>query len=126
MSKIKTVPSGGIHLIIEMYGAKNLTDAGRCRIAMKEAAEKAGATVLSIHVHDFKTQDMPEAGFTGVAVLAESHISVHTWPEENYAAWDIFMCGDSQPEKALAVLNKYFHPEKVITKHLQRGVIPKL
>ena len=59
--------------------------------------KEAGATLLHIHLHTFTDG----GGISGVAVLAESHISVHTWPEKGYAAFDVFMCGDAEPRKAL-------------------------
>jgi len=58
---------------------------------LREAVLQAGATLLHIHLHHFT----PNGGISGVAVLAESHISVHTWPERNFAAFDVFMCGDA-------------------------------
>ena len=58
-----------------------------------------------------------------VAVLAESHISVHTWPERGYAAFDVFMCGSAEPRKAVAVLEKAFAPKRVVIGHHKRGVV---
>ncbi|MDE4942766.1 adenosylmethionine decarboxylase, partial [Francisella tularensis] len=75
-------------------------------VAMREAVEKDKATLLHIHLHHFKTN----CGISGVAVLAESHIRVHTWPEYGVAACDIFMCGDSKPNKSREVLESYFKP----------------
>jgi S-adenosylmethionine decarboxylase len=64
----------------------------------------------------------PNGGISGVAVLAESHISVHTWPERNFAAFDVFMCGDAEPEATIPVFRDAFQPEKIsISEHL-RGV----
>ena len=64
-----------------------------------------------------------EQGISGVAVLAESHISVHTWPERDYIAFDIFMCGDTNPQAAAAYLIKNLKPKKKILKKIKRGVI---
>jgi len=64
---------------------------------------------LHIHLHHFT----PNGGISGVAVLAESHISVHSWPERDFAAFDVFMCGDSEPEKAIEVLKAAFAPQRV-------------
>ena len=75
-------------------------------------------TLLHIYLHHFGE----EQGVSGVAVLAESHISVHTWPERNFAAFDIFMCGSCDPEAALPVLRKYFLPEDVKVEIQKRGV----
>ena len=62
----------------------------------------AGATLLHIHVHPFS----PYGGLSGVAILAESHISFHSWPEARFASWDIFMCGATEPEKAIQLLQQ--------------------
>lgn len=110
----------GKHLIFEMEGATNLQDPELGKKALKEAAEKAGATVLSVTVHDFKTEDMDQSGFSGVAVLAESHISVHTWPEFGYAAFDVFMCGDSDPVIAMNVLQEFFDPKEIHSEMIER------
>ena len=63
---------------------------------------------LHLHFHRFGK----EQGISGVAVLAESHISVHTWPERNYIAFDIFMCGDTNPELVCRIFNKILNPKK--------------
>lgn len=109
----------GTHLILDFWGAQALDELGRMEQAMRDAVHVAGATLLHIHLHHFT----PNGGISGVAVLAESHISVHTWPERNYAAFDIFMCGDAQPELAIPTLKQAFNPRRmVITEHL-RGII---
>ncbi|WP_395374049.1 adenosylmethionine decarboxylase [Marinicella sp. W31] len=109
----------GTHLIIDLWGAKNLDDLAIMEQAMREAVEKAKATLLHIHLHHFT----PNGGISGVAVLAESHISVHTWPERNYAAFDVFMCGHAEPEQAILVFNKYFEPHNYDVKTILRGEI---
>jgi len=109
----------GTHLIVDFWGAKNLGDLELMDRAMREAVIEAKATLLHIHLHHFQ----PNGGISGVAVLAESHISVHTWPERDFAAFDVFMCGESEPEKAIAVLRKYFEPDRVVeTTHLRGRV----
>lgn len=111
----------GTHLILDLWEATGLDELDRMEQAMREAIAVAGATLLHIHLHHFT----PNGGISGVAVLAESHISVHTWPERNYAAFDIFMCGDAMPEMAIPVLKRAFSPERmVISEHL-RGVVNK-
>ena len=102
----------GKHLIIEFNGASNLTDHDVAESVFEKAVEAAGATLLNINLHSFKTEEMQEAGFTGVAILAESHMSIHTWPELGYAALDVFMCGDADPLLALPALEEQFKPEK--------------
>ena len=63
------------------------------------------------------------AGVSGVAVLAESHISIHTWPERDYAALDIFMCGDTQPEKAINVFEDAFETTNIEVTEYLRGKV---
>ena len=83
-------------------GIENLDDEVFLRSAITQAAERAGATLLNLITHQFQPQ-----GVTGLALLAESHISIHTWPEAGYAAVDVFTCGDhTMPEKACAVLSE--------------------
>jgi S-adenosylmethionine decarboxylase len=112
----------GTHLIIDLWGACRIDDLGLMEHTMREAVDVAGATLLHIHLHHFT----PNGGISGVAVLAESHISVHTWPERQYAAFDIFMCGDAKPELAIAVLQNAFTPEKLnVSEHLRGMSINK-
>ena len=108
----------GTHLLIDFWGAHNLTDLNLMETKFRECVEKCGATLLHIHLHHFT----PNGGISGVAVLAESHISVHTWPERGYAAFDIFMCGDAQPEKAIPILKSAFKPERIIVGEQLRGL----
>ncbi len=109
----------GTHIILDCWGASHLDDIRHIEKALRKAVDVAGATLLHIHLHHFT----PNGGVSGVAVLAESHISIHTWPERDYAALDIFMCGETQPEKAITVFEEAFETDKVtVTKHL-RGVI---
>lgn len=108
----------GIHQIVEFYDAKNLEDPAPISDVLKEAAEAANAQVLKIEAHDFGER----AGFTAVALLAESHMSLHTWPEHGYVAIDIFLCGDAKPGQAVAVLERYFAPETVVQKSIERGL----
>jgi len=109
----------GTHLIADFWGASHLDDLSRMEKALREAVEKAKATLLHIHLHHFT----PNGGISGVAVLAESHISVHSWPERNYAAFDVFMCGDSEPAKAIEVLEAAFTPSKVGVENILRGEV---
>lgn len=99
----------GTHLLLDLWNAKHLDDIGHVENAMRECVDACGATLLHIHLHHFT----PNGGISGVAILAESHISVHTWPERNYAAFDVFMCGDAEPENSIAVLKRAFFPKKM-------------
>lgn len=108
----------GKHLILDFWGARELDNPALMEKTLRVCVEAAGATLLHIHLHRFS----PSGGLSGVAVLAESHISVHTWPENDFAAFDIFMCGDARPEKAVDVLKDAFQPQSVsVIEHL-RGV----
>ncbi len=86
--------------MVDLFGARKLDDVEHVERTLQRCVEAAGATLLHMHVHPLK----PTGGVTGVAVLAESHISVHTWPESGYAAFDVFMGGAANPERAVHVL----------------------
>lgn len=111
------VEYAGTHLIVDLIGASGLDDIDLIEETMRRCVDEAGATLLHIHLHHFT----PNFGVSGVAVLAESHISIHTWPERGYAALDVFMCGDAQPERCLDVLEEVFRPEKLRVKAFLRG-----
>ena len=109
----------GTHLILDLWGAKHLDDLMQMETALRDCVDKCSATLLHIHLHRFS----PSGGISGVAVLAESHISVHTWPEREFAAFDIFMCGESMPDESITVLKRAFLPSVMkITENL-RGVV---
>lgn len=110
-------PALGQHVIAEFYGAVHLLDPVAAEDVLRAAAIAAGATVLQVSTHDFGDR----AGFTGVALLAESHISIHTWPEHGFAAIDIFMCGDADPGRSVAVLADHFQPAHREVQVLRRG-----
>lgn len=106
----------GTHLIVDLWEASGLDSIAHIESVLKRCVEVAGATLLHFHLHRFS----PE-GVSGVAVLAESHISIHTWPEVGYAALDIFMCGDAEPHKAIRVLEEGFQAGRVELNDLKRG-----
>jgi len=110
----------GTHLIIDLIGAKNLDDIDHIEAALRDCVSAAGATLLHIHLHHFT----PNGGVSGVAVLAESHISIHSWPECGYAALDVFMCGHAEPHRTIDVLRTAFEPTHIaIGEHLRgKGV----
>ena len=94
----------GKHCILELYDcdARKLDDEAFLKTTITTAAKRAGATLISLIAHRFEPQ-----GVTGLALLAESHISIHTWPESCYAAVDVFTCGDhTMPEEACEVLRR--------------------
>ena len=111
------VRCAGAHLIIDLYGAERLDDIDHIEAALRRAVNAASATLLHIHLHHFE----PNGGVSGVAVLAESHISIHTWPENGYAALDVFMCGKANPDACIPVLRDAFAPKNIAVSELLRG-----
>ena len=109
----------GTHVLLDVWGARHLDDPEYIERAMRRAAAASGATVLHVHLHRFGDG----GGVTGVAVLAESHISVHTWPERGFAAFDVFMCGRCRPELAAETLRSALDPERAETSITRRGVV---
>lgn len=107
----------GSHLLIDFWGMKYF-DIDYIQKSIEEAAIKAKATVLYSYYHPFGN----DYGMSGVTVLAESHISIHTWPEKEFAAIDIFMCGDCDPEVALSHLVEKFNPSRVEKNMQRRGI----
>ena len=111
------VAYSGAHLLIDLWDADRLDDIGYIKKTLIECVAACKATLLHIHLHQFSDS----GGISGVAVLAESHMSVHTWPERGYAAFDVFMCGDAEPLNAVEILRSAFNPEKLEMKELLRG-----
>ncbi len=108
----------GTHLLADLHGCAGLDDAALIEGALRDAAAAAGATVLDVRLHRFG----PGAGVTGVALLAESHISIHSWPEHGYAAIDIFLCGARHdPQAALVVLRDRLKATRAETHEIARG-----
>ena len=108
----------GSHLLLDLWGANNLEDPDQVEQVLSAAAEAAGATVLHAHIHRFESG----GGVSGVVVLAESHISIHTWPERNFAAIDIFMCGACDPYNSIPKIRDFFSPDKLNVSEQKRGV----
>jgi S-adenosylmethionine decarboxylase len=110
------VRCAGVHLIVDLHGAERLDDIDHIEATLRHCVEAARATLLHIHLHHFQP-----SGVSGVAVLAESHISIHTWPEAGYAALDVFMCGTADPDKCIPVLREAFSAKRVDVNELLRG-----
>lgn len=109
----------GTHYILELYGcpAELLDNHDFVRDAVRQASEYAQSTLLDITSHKFHPQ-----GVTAIGLLAESHLSVHTWPEHGYAAIDIFTCGrESTPDAACDFLVRHFQAERHSLLVLPRG-----
>lgn len=110
------VRCAGVHLIIDVYGGRRLDDIDHVDATLRRCVDAAGATLLHLHLHHFQPD-----GVSGVAVLAESHISIHTWPEAGYAALDVFMCGSANPDKCVPILREAFSAKRVAVSELLRG-----
>lgn len=111
----------GTHLILDLWDGERLDDQDHIEATLRRIVEKAKATLLHIHLHRFT----PNGGISGVAVLAESHISVHTWPERSYAAFDVFMCGDAVPHVAIEELREAFSTARVEVVEHRRGILAR-
>lgn len=111
------IGAAGVHVLLDFWGARPLDDIEHAERALRQAADAAGATVLHVHVHRF----VSTGGISGVAVLAESHVSIHTWPEQGYAALDIFLCGKCDIEAAVAALRSALTPSKSRIRTFRRG-----
>ncbi len=111
----------GKHLLVEYWGceADVLDDVEAVEALMKRAAEAAGATLVESVFHRFCPQ-----GVSGVVVVEESHLSIHTWPETGYAAVDFYTCGDCEPERAHEELRRVLRPRRAEKVQVRRGMGP--
>ncbi|RLD92069.1 MAG: S-adenosylmethionine decarboxylase proenzyme [Aquificota bacterium] len=109
----------GRHVLVEFYGCDSeaLNNKKRLERVMRKAAVESGATVVSSVFHLFNPH-----GASGVVVIAESHLTIHTWPEYGYAAVDLFTCGDSvDPWIAFEKMKEYLQAEQMFTMEIKRG-----
>jgi S-adenosylmethionine decarboxylase len=113
------VEATGQHILVDFHGVRPslLNNVNQLEEQIRQAALCSGATVLSCHFHHFGEG----LGVTGVAVLAESHISIHTWPELEFAALDVFMCGKLDPNLATEYMVEYLKPRTHQIKCIERG-----
>jgi len=117
LTKETNLNYAGIHLIAEFWNGKIIEDPKKIKRILTEAVKKSNNTPLEIAIHKFSPQ-----GITGVVLLAESHVALHSWPEINYLAIDIFTCGTKAiPHKALEHFKKVFQPKKVRVIEVKRG-----
>ena len=110
-------PFAGVHLLIDMWGAMHLKELEFIDQALRNAAKAAGASVLHSYYHQFSSN----GGISGTVILAESHMSIHTWPELKFAAFDVFMCGACNPRDTVPVLNSAFSPASTNIREYRRG-----
>lgn len=114
------MPTIGSHCILEMYDcpAEILDDLELIEAALRDAAKVSKSTLLSATAHRFEPQ-----GVTALGLLAESHISIHTWPELGYAAADVFTCGEQcLPEAACQHLASALHADRYDLRIMERGL----
>lgn len=111
--------SVGRHLVLELWGCENLNSPEIVERALLDIVEALSLTLLSLNVHPFSP-----IGVTGVAIVSESHVVIHTWPELGYAAVDVFTCGEQRnPEDAVPVLREHFSPERIQIMEMTRGLV---
>jgi S-adenosylmethionine decarboxylase len=106
-------------LILELWQASGLSNRALVESALLASAEVDGATLLKMDIHVSSST----GGITGVAILAESHIAIHTWPERGYAAPDLFMCGDAMPHRAIPIIRSAFSPARITMVEHKRGIV---
>jgi S-adenosylmethionine decarboxylase proenzyme len=107
------------HLLIELHDCDSniLNDSNQVKDIFIDAAKQGKATIVNDLFHEFSPH-----GLTGVLVITESHLSIHTWPEFNYAAVDVFSCDDKlNGDKIKQILEKEFNSKEVYTKIINRG-----
>ncbi len=112
----------GLHILADLYGVDfdKLDHVEDVRELLEGAVKYAGLSKLSSHFHQFYPH-----GATGVILLEESHISIHTWPEHGYAAIDVYTCGGKEKTfKAMEYILKVLKPKRVDEKVAERGVVP--
>lgn len=111
----------GRHVLADLHGADAgmLGDASAIEAALTRAALAAGATPIFAKFHHFGAGQ----GVTGVLLLAESHISIHTWPEHGFAALDAFMCGTARPDLAVELVCRALCPRRCDTREIVRGAV---
>lgn len=112
----------GKHLLVDLRDCSSelIKDLDTVKDAMMQAAKEASATIVDVSFHEFSP-----FGISGMVVIAESHLSIHTWPEYGYAAVDIFTCGDLiKPEIAAQYLIERFQSQNPLVVELKRGMLP--
>jgi S-adenosylmethionine decarboxylase len=113
--------AAGLHILADFFGVAPtlLADAAFLERLLRDAARAAGAEILLCRLHSFGRG----AGVTGVLLLAESHLSIHTWPERGFAAVDAFMCGSADPGRAIEVIAAGLTPESREIQSCLRGQV---
>jgi S-adenosylmethionine decarboxylase len=121
----------GNHIIVDMFGIeiekivninKNKLSIQKWDFFIKDCFNEANISLLNTSWHNFDNK----GAFTVIYLLAESHLSIHTWPEKNYIALDVFTCGNSNTELIVQKIVKYFEPINITINKLKRGEINKV
>lgn len=117
---MQTFDTVGAHVLADFWGcqASKLDDAELLMNSLRQAARTAKMTILGEEAHKFEPQ-----GFTGLLLLSESHISIHTYPEKGYAAIDVFTCGSGMTQEAIDYLKMILKPTRTKETVLRRGVL---
>jgi S-adenosylmethionine decarboxylase len=109
----------GRHIILELWGCQNLNSVETAERALREMV-----VALDVNLLDLKVYPFSPVGVTGMAIVSESHLVIHTWPEYGYAAVDLFTCGAPRdPQDAVEVLRRHFQPERIGVMEINRGQI---
>jgi len=108
----------GVHLIVDVWGASDLDDKEKMRTTLMDCVTACRAVLRGLDLFQFSVG----GGIAGVAMLIQSHISVHTWPESGYGAFDAFTCGAADPYKIIPVLQQAFRPESIQVAEYKRGL----
>lgn len=114
------VDTKGIHLILDIWDAAptSLSDLEYVKSTLLDATRKAGATIIGYKFHRFQP-----AGISGIVLIAESHISIHTWPDKGYASVDIYTCGNKCfPDEAKSKILEAFRAQKADLTRIERGL----
>jgi len=107
----------GRHIILEMWGCQNLESVDTAERALREMVVALDVNLLDLRVYPFSP-----VGVTGIAIVSESHLVIHTWPEYGYAAVDLFTCGAVRdPQDAVNVLRRLYAPDRIGVMEINRG-----
>lgn len=107
------------HLLLELFECQSeaLDNPETVQSSLEKAAQAAQVTIVKSFFHRFSPQ-----GVTGVVIIEESHLSIHTWPEHGYASIDFYTCGEANPEAAIAVVSNCFAAKRIETMMIERGL----
>jgi S-adenosylmethionine decarboxylase len=109
----------GRHIILEMWGCQNLDSVETAERALRDMV-----AALDVNLLDLKVYPFSPVGVTGMAIVSESHLVIHTWPEYGYAAVDVFTCGAPRdPQNAITVLKRHYMPERIGVMEINRGQV---